>query len=371
MGAIWRAQALRTLCAVHTLAMRRDARTRAKGNRANRLGQRPKTLKDVSKASGLSLITVSRALRQPETVQPGTRERVHRAIEEIGYVPNLTARSLVSSRSNMVGVVVPILSSSLFAELAQGIAGVLHGEGLQMLLGVSERSMMLENEAVRTFIGRQADAIIVTGFTHSQACRAHLQSFAGPVVETWNLRDNAIDMAIGYDNRLAAAEMTRYLIGRGYERIALVGGATEDNDQAEDRFAGFMNTMAKAGRSVPPEHVIWVPNPTTMESGRDAIGQLLRLDPAPDAVFFQAEIPAHGAVMECLSTGVAIPERIAIAGFGDLKLSAMLPVPLTTIQIRSQQIGERAAQMVIGRLKGDDTPQRFDVGYELIARQSA
>ncbi|WP_306118063.1 MULTISPECIES: LacI family DNA-binding transcriptional regulator [unclassified Roseitalea] len=336
------------------------------------MGQKAKTLKDVSKASGLSLITVSRALRQPETVQPATREKVLRTIEAIGYVPNLTARSLVSNRSNMVGLVVPILSSSLFADLAQGVAGVLHERGLQMLLGVSERSSELESEAVRTFIGRQADAIIVTGFTHTESCRSHLQAFSGPVVETWNLRADAVDIAVGYDNRRAAKEMTRYLIGRGYRRIALVGGAFENNDQAEDRMAGFLSAMAEAGRSVPDDHVISVPNPTTMESGYATMERLLALDPAPDAVFFQAEIPAHGAVMACMAMGVAIPDRVAIAGFGDLKLSALLPVPLTTIRIKAEQIGETAARLVLDRLDGMEPDTRMvDVGYDLIIRESA
>ena len=337
-----------------------------------RRDSKPKTLKDVSKASGVSLITVSRALRQPDAVHAATREKVFRAIDEIGYVPNLTARSLVSSRSNIVGIVVPILSSSLFADLAQGIAGVLREENIQMLMGVSERSTELEGDAVKAFIGRRADAIIVTGFTHSDSCRAFLSGFAGPVVETWNLRDGVIDMAVGYDNFAAAADMTRYLLGKGYRRIALVGGAFENNDQAEDRYHGFMTAMAEAGCSVPPEFVISVPTPTTMESGRDAMLSLMGRSSRPDAVVFHAEIPAHGAVMACLSQGIAIPETVAIAGFGDLSLSALLPVPLTTVRIKSHIIGERAAQLVVDRLAGVELTEKVvDVGYDIVVRQSA
>lgn len=333
---------------------------------------KPKTLKDVSQASGLSLITVSRTLRQPETVQETTRLKVMQAIEEIGYVPNLTARSLVSSRSNMIGVVVPILSSSLFADLAQGIAGHLQRENLQMLLAVSQRNMELEAEAVRTFIGRQADAIIITGFTHSKHCRSLLATFAGPVVETWNLRDEMIDSVVGYDNFAAASEMTRYLIAKGYQDIALVGGDFENNDQAADRLAGFRATMAEAGRSVSPKRIVPVPTPTTMESGRDAMLELMKGKRPPDAVFFQAEIPAHGAMLACISTGISIPDDVAIAGFGDLSLSSLLPVPLTTIKIRSNEIGERAADLVVQRLKGDGRKNSVvDVGYQLVKRQSA
>jgi len=332
---------------------------------------KPKTLKDVSKASGVSLITVSRTLRQPAAVHASTREKVFKAIEEIGYVPNLTARSLVSSRSNIVGIVVPILSSSLFADLVQGAAGTLREQNLQMLMAVSERSTDLEGEAVKAFIGRQADAIIVTGFTHSDNCRAFLTGFSGPVVETWNLSDNIIDMAVGYSNFDASADMTRYLIEKGYRRIALVGGDFENNDQAQDRYNGFMTTMAEAGRSVPPEFVISVPTPTTVESGRDVMLSLMRQSPRPDAVVFQAEIPAHGAIMACLSESISVPETVAIAGFGDLRLSALLPVPLTTVRIKSRAIGEQAARLVVKRLNGEETENVIDVGYDIVVRQSA
>lgn len=334
--------------------------------------RRRATLRDVSEMAGLSLITVSRALRQPETVQADTRDKVMRAIDEIGYVPNLMARSLVSNRSNMIGVVVPILTSSLFADFAQGVAGVLQSHNIQMLLGVSQRSTLQEEEAVRTFIARQADAIIVTGFTHTDTCRKMLAGFHGPIVETWNLSDKAIDLNVGYNNFAAAADMTRYLLGKGYREIAMVGGAFENNDQATDRRDGFLAAMAEAGRKVRPEFILSVPNPTTIQSGADMMMRLLDGPVRPDAVFFQAELPAQGAMMACLSSGIRIPEEVAIAGFGDLSLSALLPVPMTTVRIRAQDMGERAANLVLGRLEGKTCSKSGqDIGYDLKIRKSA
>lgn len=336
------------------------------------MGKSKVTLKDVSKAAGLSLITVSRALRQPETVHPDTREKVRRTIEDIGYVPNLVARALVSQKSDMVGVVVPVLHSSLFADFTQGAANVLRSHGLQMLLGVSDRATNHEEEAVRTFIARQADAIIVTGFTHTDACRKMLTNFGGPVVETWNLRDEAVDIVVGYDNFLAAADMTRYLINKGYQEIVMVGGTFDNNDQATDRHDGFIAAMREAGREVKPDSIVAVPNPTTIESGADLIMSLLARPVKPDAVFIQAELPAQGAMLACLSQGIRIPEDIAIASFGDLNLSALLPVPLTTIKVRSSEIGKRTADMVIKRLRGESIEQTSqDVGYDLVIRKSA
>lgn len=339
-------------------------------------GNRKVTLQDVAAASGLSLITVSRSLRQPELVQPQTREKVQQTIRELGYLPNLTARSLVSQRSGMVGVVVPILASSLFADFAQGVAAELRQQDRQMLLGVSNRSTDDEYEVIRTFIARQADAMIVTGFTHSAACRELLERFDGPVVETWNIKPDAIDMCVGYDNLEAARSMTRYLIDKGYRRIAMVGGEFENNDQARDRHDGFLSAMADAGLNVPPEYILSVPNPTTIASGKQALLTLMRTAPRPEAIFFQAEIPAHGAMMACLSEGYSVPQDIAIAGFGDLSLSEHLPVPLTTVRLRAREIGAGAAGMVLRALdrEADSNtpfPTQLDVGYDIIERQSA
>lgn len=329
------------------------------------------TLKDVSKASGLSLITVSRALRQPETVHADTRAKIQRTIEEIGYIPNLTARSLVSQRSEMIGVVVPILASSLFGDFAQGVSQVLEPKHQQMLLAVSDWSPAKEEEAVRTFIARQADAIIVTGFAHTDTTRKLLDRFAGPVVEAWNLRDTVIDSAVGFSNYDAAVDMTRYLIERGYRDIVVVGGASGHNDQAEDRIRGVIDVLRANGRRVDEDTIVEFKNPATIESGVTQIQRLMGRRARPDAVFFLAELPAQGAILWCQSNGISVPDDVAIAGFGDLSMSAILPVPLTTVQIHGLAIGERSAELVIARLEGRPLESnRHDLGYHLQIRQS-
>lgn len=329
------------------------------------------TLKDVSKAAGLSLITVSRALRKPETVHEKTREKIQKTIEEIGYIPNLTARSLVSQRSDMTGVVVPILASSLFADFAQGISQILEPRRQQMLLAVSDWSPQKEEEAVRTFIARQADAIIVTGFSHTEATRKLLTNFSGPVVEAWNLRESVFDSAVGFDNYAAAVDMTRYLIDKGYQDIVMVGGAASQNDQAEDRTRGVIDTLRAAGRSVDVETIVEFDHPATIDAGVQLVQKLMTRKRRPDAILFLAELPAQGAVLWCHANGVSVPNDVAIAGFGDLNMSSLLPVPLTTVQIKGRAIGKKSAQLVIDRLDGSvSKPEIHDIGYRLQIRQS-
>jgi len=344
---------------------------RQEGDQVTGNSKRRVTLKDVSKAADLSLITVSRALRQPETVHADTRARVQQTISDLGYVPNLAARSLVSKRSDMIGVVVPILASSLFSDFAQGVTKSLDAAGLRMLLAVSNWSPEAEEEAVRTFIARQADAIILTGFSHSDGTRKMLERYDGPVVEAWNVSKDIIDSAVGFDNYAAAAEMTRYLIGKNYQNIVMVGGASTDNDQAADRIRGFVDVMRAAGRPVDEETLVKFDNPATIESGGPLIEGLLTRKAPPDAVFFLAELPAQGAMLWCLSNNVQVPKEVAIAGFGDLSHSALLPIPMTTVRIHGGEIGARAAKVVVGRLQGDvSEPSVQDIGYDLKIRES-
>ncbi|WP_309084624.1 LacI family DNA-binding transcriptional regulator [Chelativorans sp.] len=329
------------------------------------------TLKDVSEAAGVSLITVSRALRQPDTVTPATRQRVHEAINATGYVPNLMARALVSSRSNIVGLAVPTISASLFADLAELLAKVLQEHGKHLLLGIYDWSPEKEYDVVTTFMGRQADALVLTGYSHSAELRQRLERFDGPIVEMGSIRAKPIDMGVGFDNFAAAAEMTRHLIDRGYRKIALVHGSTENNDQAAERYQAFRTVMREAGFSVDDGHIISVPTPTTMEQGHAAMFELLDSPRPPDAVFFQTDNLAHGAMMACLSRGVAVPAGVAIAGFGDLAMSALLPVPLTTVKARLEAHGREAASLILTRLRGErPISPVHDVGYELLIRES-
>ena len=165
--------------------------------------------------------------------------------------------------------------------------------------------------------------------------------------------------------------MTRYLIGEGYRNIVMVGGASKNNDQASDRTRAFVDTMRAAGRTVGPETIVEFENPATIESGGPLISALLARKNPPDAVFFLAELPAQGAMLWCLSNGVRVPEDVAIAGFGDLSHSALLPTPMTTVQIRGRAIGERAAEIVHRRLQGQEPDKAVeDIGYSLIIRKS-
>lgn len=333
---------------------------------------------DVARRAGVGAITVSRALRTPERVSPDVLHRVQAAIEATGYVPNLAAGTLKSRRSGIVAAIVPTLRSAIFAETVDALADGLAAHGLQLLIASSGYS--LENEAaiLRPLLGRQPDAVVLTGTRHAPAVRAMLRARAVPVVETWDLADDPIDRAVGFSSRDAAHRMTHALAARGHRRITFVGTPPEREWRAAQRLDGYRTAMAELGRA--SDIAMLDELGVSIASGERAALALLARARPPDAAFFVNDVAAFGAVQACQRLGVAVPGRLAIAGFGDFELARASNPPLTTVRIPGARIGSVAAQWIVERLSGVpsappegtvDGPRSVDLGYELMMRESA
>ena len=329
------------------------------------------SLKDVSTYSKLSLITVSRTLNQPNLVSLKTKKIVYNAIEVLGYVPNLNARTLVKRNSNIVGLVVPQLRSSLFADLAEGLENQLSKSGLNLLLAVSNRSQKQETKAVKTFVGRQADAIVLTGIWHNKECTSLLKSFNGPVIETCNLKKDPIDLNVGFNNYEASVKMTKYLIDCGNQSIAVVGNDFQGSDQSSDRLKGFLHTMKNYNIPTPKKLILDLEFNDPIKNGYDSLINLMSLSNPPRAIFYLNELFAHGALMACNFKNILVPDAISIAGFGDLNISKYLPVPLTTINIDYTKIGYVSGKYINNSLNQlNQNNNVLDVGSDLKIRKS-
>ncbi len=161
---------------------------------------------EVAARAGVSAVTVSRVLHAPSTVAEATRSRVTAAIAELGYLPNLIARSLAATRTGMMAALIPTIDHSLHAEVVQAMSEVMRGAGFHLLLGSTDFSLEQEEDLVRAFLARQADALFLTGTTHTEATRRLLQTARVPVVEIANVTEAPIDMAVGYSSRVAAGD---------------------------------------------------------------------------------------------------------------------------------------------------------------------
>jgi LacI family gluconate utilization system Gnt-I transcriptional repressor len=299
-----------------------------------------------------------------------TRARVEQVLQETGYTPDLVARGLASNRSGLVAAIIPVLTNSLIAEIMQGLTDALAPAGLHLLLGASGFSAREEEILVRAFLSRRIDALYLTGVIHTDATVRMLERAAIPVVEGGNLTDHAIDMVVGYSNVKAAREMTRHLLDRGYWPVGYIGAFPEDNDRARDRRSGYERALRTGRRRV--DASLCVETTLDLEAGAKAMAVLLERRPDVRAVFCSADAIAVGALYECQRRGLAIPGRIAIAGFDDIPIAGQVVPALTTLRVPRYAIGQQAGAMIRERLAGRTVKRPIvDTGYTLVRRASA
>ena len=326
------------------------------------------TLKHVAERAGVAPITVSRAINAPNSVSASLRAQIEEAVAALGYVPNRVAGMLASADSRIVPVIVPSLSNAVFIEVIQGVQTVLEAEGYQLLLGNTQYDLGRETELVSTLLGWSPAGIIVAGLRHAERTEALLRGCGRPVVEVMEA-GRPIDMNVGLSHLKAGAMMGRHLIERGYRRIGFVGGRMQADYRAMQRYRGLDRVLAAAGlqRRPPFQH----PDSSSPEVGGRELLAVLQQAPELDAVFFANDDLAVGALLRAAREGIAVPGRIAIAGFNGLGIGALTSPSLTTIVSPRRDIGEIAARKLLARVAGEpDGPARVDVGCHLAVRES-
>ena len=328
-------------------------------------------MEDVAREAGVARVTVSRALSHPDKVSPATRASVRAAIERLGYVPNLTAGSLASKRSRIIGAIVPTLCNSWFADAMDGLAETLGAAGYQLMLGQSGYRPEQEAGLVDAFLGRKVDGLILTGVVHTPSVCERLRRMRLPVVEIWDLTDDPIDTVVGFSNVRIGEAVASYLLQRGHRQIGFIGA---DEIRSEKRFQGLRQRLQAEGRDVTQTTLI--KPPSTVEDGAKGLAELLTLNPQLQAVFCSNDTLGLGALFECRRRGLRVPQDIAIVGFSDLAIAAACVPALTTVRVNSRALGCHAAQVLLQRLAGgtedDELRARvIDLGFEIIERESA
>lgn len=323
-------------------------------------------MEDVARAVRVSSITVSRALNTPDKLAPATLRAVRAAIERLRYVPNLTAGSLASNRSHIVAVVVPTIANSIFAETINGLAQTLSQQGYQLLLGQTQYQVEEEAALVDAFLGRRVDGVVLTGVAHARGVRSRLHRAGIPVVETWDLSARPIDMVVGFSNRAAGQAAGRYLIAKGYQSLAFIGGT---DDRSAKRLAGFREVARECGAK--EVSAVLLPASSSPADGSAAVAGLLAKK-APRAVFCSNDMLAAGVMFECARRQVDVPDRLAVMGFADLPIALGIEPSLTSVQVHATEMGQRAGELLLRRLAGDAVRERIvDLGFAVVERASA
>jgi LacI family transcriptional regulator, gluconate utilization system Gnt-I transcriptional repressor len=212
---------------------------------------------------------------------------------------------------------------------------------------------------------------VLTGFTHTDAARTLLKAARIPVVETWEVVDSPIDMAVGYSNFEAARAMTQALIDAGYLRIAFVNAPSDSNERARRREEGYVQALAEAGLPILPVVLPFDLNDIRIEAGAQALLHVLEQDRDVDAIFFTSDIYAIGALLECRRRDWPVPGRVAIAGFHDLDLAALSQPTLTSVRVPAYEIGRQAGRLLMARLSEAPIQEcTIRLPFEIVARDS-
>jgi LacI family transcriptional regulator, gluconate utilization system Gnt-I transcriptional repressor len=343
--------------------------SRNRDNRRSRLTGKQAKMVDVAALAGVSIITVSRALRGSDVVAPRTRERIETAIAELGYVPNLLAGGLARTETRIVAAIVPYVEHGVFADALHGLSDRMAAAGYCVLLGSSGGSMDNEESIVRTLLGHRPAGIVLQGADHTNATRRMLSAARIPVVEMGTLVERPIDLCVGYSNAKAAETMTEHLIRRGRKRIALVIGNPDTNDRAAERLRGYQMALANSGLRFDPKLVVH--QRFDIDQGRYALDAMLKQVPRMDAMFCSSDSWAAGAIFECERRSIDVPARLAVAGFNDQDIAAQIVPALTTIRVPRYEIGSKAGELILARIAKTPVQPIVDLGFQLIVRESA
>jgi LacI family gluconate utilization system Gnt-I transcriptional repressor len=349
--------------------------TPPESSRRPRRGHGRPTLHDVAEAAGVTRITVSRFIRQPERVAESTAARIREAIEQTGYVPNQQAGQLASGASRIVAALIPNVGHSIFAETIQSLTEGLHGSGYELLLLSTGYSMEREEAQLRALTGWAPGAIIVTGRQHAPGALRLLreaQDTGTPVLEIWDHRSpptDAEDFAqIGFDHFAVGRSMAAHLIARGHLALAYVDSGVAEDFRAHERGDGFEAEARARGARVKR---LRAATGDAFDAGRQLLAPLLSAERPPlTAAAFANDHLACGTLMQAASQGIAVPGRLALLGFGDFPIGRQLQPSLSTMRPPTAEIGRVAAEAVLQSLGEGLDPVSRALPCQLIARDS-
>jgi LacI family gluconate utilization system Gnt-I transcriptional repressor len=314
--------------------------------------RRPLTLRDVSEASGVSEMTVSRVLRNRGDVSAATRERVQAAAKQLGYVPNKIAGALASSRVNLVAVIIPSLSNMVFPEVLTGINSILDDTQLQPVIGVTNYSPEREEKVLYEMLSWRPSGVIIAGLEHTEAARAMLKAAGCPVVEIMDVDGDPIDAVVGISHRRAGRLMAQEILAEGYRKIGFLGTKMPLDHRARKRFEGFTKALAVEGLEVAERE--FYDGGSALMKGREMTAALLERSPDLDFLYFSNDMIGAGGLLYCLEQGIDVPGKIGMAGFNGVELIRGLPLSLTTMDACRNEIGVEAARIIAARA-GEDT----------------
>ncbi|MEO0400385.1 MAG: LacI family DNA-binding transcriptional regulator [Pseudomonadota bacterium] len=326
-------------------------------------------LRQIAEATGLAVVTVHRVFNSPERVADKTKEKVFAAADRLGYVPDKNAAAMTGKPTGFLGVMLPTLALANFAATLEGVSS--EARGRQILIAETYSDPETELNVLTEMIGRRPDGLILGAALDHPRSRKLLEQSAIPVVRIWENPSEPEDMVAGFDNVEAGAQAARHFLSMGYEQTAFFGGRS---DRDVSRFKGFHAALVNAGAPAPQQVILEDAIEPPLEDydvGWIFFDDQARRRTPARAVFATSDATAAAILFEAQRRNINVPERLAICGFGDLKIAKSVFPALTTIEAPSRQMGAFAAILVDQRCAGVRPKTLVKLfPTEIIARES-
>ncbi len=326
------------------------------------------SIKGIARLARVSHPTVSRALHRSPLVNLKTAEKIRKIAKESGYRPSAVARSLATSRTHTLGVVVTSIADPFVAEVVAGIEEEANANDYSVFLADSNADPQREVRVVQSFEERRVDGIVVTASRVGALYANMLSETQIPIVLLNNQHPGEFAHSVMIANFEASRSAVRYLLQLGHRRIAYIGDRFGYSSDSE-RFSGYRSMLDEADIAFQPDFVVH--GDGKPEGGALAMERLLSLAHLPTAVFCYNDLTALGALHTIHKSGLRVPKDISIVGFDDLLLTQYTQPPLTTVRQPKHEMGRLAMQVMLKLLTGGDAEQKIKVPGELIVRESA
>jgi LacI family transcriptional regulator len=328
------------------------------------------TMMDIARDLNVSVVTVSKVLRNQGKISAATRKRVLQRAKQLNYQMNWVARSLVTRRSFTIGLLLPEFTHSFFSEIARSVARTVRPHGYHMIISGFEEDPELEVSEAESFLARQADGLIIASAQPARrlALFKRIRERDVPYI----LIDRPVPglrvSFVGVENREIGRIAVEHLIARGCRRIGHLRGPKMGI--ADDRYEGYRSALRQAGMPAQARYV--ASGGRGDEAGYDGMKQLLRVRPRIDGVFCFSDPVAIGAMKAIQDQGLNVPNDISVVGAGNVHYSDVLAIPLTTVDQNTAETGRRAAELLLERIeaKGAARVRKVSIPLRLIERDS-
>jgi LacI family transcriptional regulator len=327
------------------------------------------TIYDVAREANVSMATVSRVVNGNPNVKPTTRKKVSEAIDRLGYRPNAVARGLASKKTTTVGVIIPDISSTFYAELARGIEDIATMYKYNIILSNSDQNRDKELHLLNTMLGKQVDGIVFMG---GNITEEHVEEFKRspvPIVLAASIDLNEVTPSVNINYEQATFDAVSMLIEKGHKRIGYVTGPMEEPINKEKKMSGYRRALTEAGLSIDEDLI--TEGDYTYDSGLEAFEKISELSNKPTAIFAGTDEMALGVVHAAQDNGYVIPNDIEIIGFDNTKLATMVRPQLTTVVQPTYDIGAVAMRLLTKLMNKEEVENHIvELPHRIEVRQS-